>query len=167
GGALAVAAVRWSGPASLEAQGGPGGAAGTAGGAGGTGGAGRVRFEGPQEAAPTVVSGSAWRGPAVDLEALDLLTRDAETEFRGRGEPGATVRVWNHSQRPAGLSEGAVEADGTFTVRVPLQPGLNDFEVTQLAGGFEARSLTGTMYELSGRAVLGARIYVVRVPEVE
>ncbi|NMC71512.1 MAG: hypothetical protein GYA57_15790, partial [Myxococcales bacterium] len=159
----------WEGTLSLEVQGGRGGAAGTAGGAGGQGGGGRVRYESPGEPPTTVGAGagSFWRGPAVDLEALDVLTRDAETEFRGRGEPGATVRVWNYALRPAAWSEGTVQADGTFAVRVPLQPGLNDFEVTQRTDGLEARSWTGTMFELSGRSVLGARIYVVRVPEVE
>lgn len=167
GGALAVSAARWDGSLALEALGGSGGAAGSTGGAGGAGGGGRVRFEGTQEAAPAAAAGSVWRGAVVDLEALDVLTRDAETEFRGRGEPGATVRVWNYAQRPPGLSETTVDGDGTFAVRAPLQPGLNDFEVTQRTGGLEARSLTGTMFELSGRTVLGARIYVVRVPEVE
>jgi hypothetical protein len=167
GGALAVAAVQWDGNLALETLGGAGGAAGTAGGAGGAGGDGRVRFEAAQESAPAVTAASNWRGPAVDLEALDLLTRDAETELRGRGEPGATIRVRNHVLRPAGLSEAVVEADGTFVVRVPLQPGLNDFEVWQRTGSVEVRSLTGTMFELTGRAVLGARIYIVRVPEVE
>jgi hypothetical protein len=167
GGGLAAAAVRWDGVPELETAGGPGGAAGSGGGAGGAGGGGRVRFDAAQELAPPISAGSTWRGPAVDLEALDVLTRDAETEFRGRGEPGATIKVRNYSQRPTGVSETTVGGDGTFTVRVSLQAGINDFEVTQATGAAEVRSLTGTMFELSGRAVLGARIYVVRVPEVE
>gem|GEM_PF-3488738 len=169
GGALVVAAVGWEGTPVLEVQGGRGGAAGTAGGAGGQGGGGRIRYEntGDPPTAVGVGAGSFWRGPAVDLAALDVLTRDAEIEFRGRGEPGATVRVWNDSLRPAGCSETTAQADGTFAVRVPLQAGLNDFRVTQQTDGLEARSWTGTMFELSGRSVQGARIYVVRVPEVE
>ena len=85
----------------------------------------------------------------------------------GRGEPGATIRVTNYAVRPAQFTETAVNADGTFTIVVPLLAGLNDFEVSQRADGLMARSFTGTMFELSGRTVLGARIYIVRVPEVE
>jgi hypothetical protein len=167
GGAVGLGAVRLEGTGTLETAGGSGGAAGASGAAGGAGGDGRVRVEAAQASTSTVTAGTSYGGPAVDLEALDVVTRDAETTLRGRAEAGATIRIRNWSVHPAQLSEGTVAADGSFAVAVPLLAGLNDLEVAQRVGTDEARSWTGTMFELSGRTVLGARIYVVRVPEVE
>jgi hypothetical protein len=166
GGAVGIGAVRMEGTFAVEANGGAGGTA-TTGGAGGAGGGGRVRIEAAQAVSPTVSAVTTYSGPAVDIEALDVVTADAETTLRGRGEPGATIRVRNWAVSPAQLSEGTVTADGTFSVVVPLLAGKNDLEVAQRTGSLEARSFTGTMFELLGRTVLGARIYIVRVPEVE
>jgi hypothetical protein len=133
---------------------------------GGSGGGGRVR-EDRVGGTIAVEAGSAYRGAAVDVSALDVVVPDAEIPLAGTGRPGAAVIVRNYSVTPAARTEGVVGADGTFAVRVPLQPGLNDLEVAQRDGAIEARSWIGTIFELSGTTVLGARIYVVRVPEVE
>jgi hypothetical protein len=126
-----------------------------------------VRIDVAQGAVPTATAATLWNGPAVDLSALDVVTRDAEVTLTGRGEPGTTIRVRNFGVTPTRLSEATVATDGTFSVLVPLDAGQNDLEVAQRAGTLEARSFTGTMYELVGRSVIGARIYIVRVPEVE
>ncbi|MBI5502989.1 MAG: hypothetical protein HY907_22280, partial [Deltaproteobacteria bacterium] len=151
----------------LQARGGEGGAAGASGAAGGAGGGGRVRIDAPGTLPLDVDAATVWHGPAVDVAALDLVTPGAEAPMNGRGEPGATIRVANFLARPTQFTETTVSPDGTFALVVPLLPGLNDLEVSQSAGGLSARSFTGTMYELVGRAVVGARIYIVRVPEVE
>jgi hypothetical protein len=75
--------------------------------------------------------------------------------------------VKNYSVHPTRSTEATVGEDGAFEVAVPLEAGQNDLEVSQRVETLVVRSLTGTMFELSGRVVLGARTYVVRVPEVE
>lgn len=161
GGSFILAAPSFTGfPLTVDMAGGAGSMDGTA--RGGDGAVGRARLEAP------VATPAGWiAGPSVDLAGLQQITREPTLPLRGRGDPGTTIRV-RIVETPSEFST-MVMADGTWSVNIELQPGLNRLAVRQTDAMMNtAQSWSGTniLFGTEGMnpTVLGATVDLVYLP---
>jgi hypothetical protein len=139
GGHIHLASHSLTLPAATDVSGGAGGTAGsgtdTAG--GGAGSDGYLRFDAPGDA-----PAGALRGPAVDLGGYDPLRTEPVLTLTGRGEPMAELVVTDLEDLERATAD--VAADGTFSVDVMLEPGLNRFRLRTTGDSGELTFWAGT-----------------------
>lgn len=139
---LAAAELVLDSDARFDASGGSGGSAtGEGTGAGGAGGPGWVRFDAPGEV------GALAPGVAFDVLGAALVVDAPAYVVRGRARAGAEVRV-EAMDRPTVSATSTAAADGSFEVRITLEPGLNRLRLIQDPDGEAARAWNGTSFEM-------------------
>jgi hypothetical protein len=143
GGNVILGAPAIEGAVMLSAAGGAGGAATGSTSMGGAGAPGRVRVDAQQAPAADPL----WRGPAVDVSGIASISDRATITLTGVAAPGATVRIAALESSASGMTT-ADATDGTFSLDVTLDPGMNRLTVEATGDGATVRSWVGTNFEL-------------------
>lgn len=167
GGTVLLAAPTLAGAPTVEANAGMGGLAASADtGTGGDGSAGLVRLD----AFAGSMSGPAGTtGPAADVAAVESLSDAAMVTITGRAAPGASIEA-TIMDTTASFTATADSGNGTFSVDVALNAGINRVVISATTDGVTLRSWVGTNYELESIPSLrqalprGATIDVVHLP---
>jgi hypothetical protein len=92
--------------------------------------------------------------PQITFDASQLITRDSSYEVSGLAAPDHRIRVERVTEAGASmLIEASSGADGSFSIPVTLEPGLNRLRITQLDadGSHAIRAFNGNHVELERR----------------